>query len=82
MLKNVAGSSFDEINLENGFRILEFQNSSDETLRFERNIDSTFIQMHFCVKGNSKFLFNNGNYSFDVLDKHSILLYNHKEIYP
>ena len=31
MLKNVAGSSFDEINLENGFRILEFQNSSDET---------------------------------------------------
>ena len=89
MLKNVAGSSFDEINLENGFRILEFQNSSDETLRFERNIDSTFIQMHFCLKGNSKFLFNNGNYSFDVLDKHSILLYNPQrdlpinlEIYP
>ena len=42
MLKNVAGSSFDEINLENGFRILEFQNESDETLTFERNIDSTF----------------------------------------
>ena len=49
MLKNVAGSSFDEINLENGFHILEFQNESDETLRFERNIDSTFIQIHFCV---------------------------------
>ena len=63
MLKNVAGSSFDEINLENGFRILEFQNESDETLTFERNIDSTFIQMHFCIKGNSKFLFNNGSYS-------------------
>ena len=59
MLKNVAGSSFDEINLENGFHILEFQNESDETLRFERNIDSTFIQIHFCVRGHSKFLFNN-----------------------
>ena len=58
MLKNVAGSSFDEINLENGFHILEFQNESDETLRFERNIDSTFIQIHFCVRGHSKFLFN------------------------
>ena len=89
MLKNVAGSSFDEINLENGFHILEFQNESDETLRFERNIDSTFIQIHFCVKGNSKFLFNNGNYTFDVLDRRSIILYNPQrnlpinlEIYP
>jgi AraC family transcriptional activator of pyochelin receptor len=82
MLKNVAGSSFDEINLENGFRILEFQNESDETLTFERNIDSTFIQMHFCIKGNSKFLFNNGNYTFDVLDKRSIILYNPQRSLP
>ncbi len=89
MLKNIAGSSFDEVNLENGFHILEFQNDSSETLRFERNIDNTFIQIHFCVKGNSKFLFNDGNYSFDVLDKRSIILYNPQrnlpinlEIYP
>ena len=82
MLKNVAGSSFDEINLENGFRILEFQNESEETLTFERNIDSTFIQMHFCIKGNSKFLFNNGNYTFDVLDKRSIILYNPQRSLP
>ena len=52
MLKNVAGSSFDEINLENGFHILEFQNESEETLRFERNIDSTFIQIHFLSPNN------------------------------
>ena len=82
MLKNVAGSTFDEIRLENGFHILEFQNESGETLHFERNIDSTFIQIHFCVKGKSQFLFNNGNYSFDVLNKRSIILYNPQRDLP
>ncbi len=82
MLKNVAKSTFDEIRLENGFHILKFQNESVETLHFERNIDSTFIQIHFCVKGKSQFLFNNGNYSFDVLDKRSIILYNPQRNLP
>ena len=89
MHKNVAGSSFDEINLENDFHLLEFHNESNETLKFERDIDSTFIQLHFCIKGNSKFLFNNSSYTFDVLDKRSIILYNPQrklpinlEIYP
>lgn len=89
MKKNIAGSSFDELNLENGFHILEFQNDTNEVLRFERNIDSTYIQLHFCIRGNSKFLFNNGSYTFDVLDKRSIILYNPQrdlpinlEIYP
>tara|TARA_R110002073_G_scaffold15953_2_gene62126 strand:+ start:55280 stop:56164 length:885 start_codon:yes stop_codon:yes gene_type:complete len=82
MDKNVAGSSFEEINLENGFRLLEFKNESDQVLKFERDIDSTFIQLHFCLKGNSKFLFNNGGYSFDVLDKRSIILYNPQRKLP
>ena len=82
MERNVAGSSFDEMNLENGFRLLEFQNDSNEILKFERDIDSTFIQLHFCVRGNSKFLFNNGSYTFDVLDKRSIILYNPQRKLP
>jgi len=82
MDKNVAGSSFEEINLENGFRLLEFKNESNQVLKFERDIDSTFIQLHFCLKGKSKFLFNNGGYSFDVLDKRSIILYNPQRKLP
>ena len=38
--------------------------------------------MHFCLRGNSKFLFNNGSYSFDVLDNRSILLYNPQRTLP
>jgi AraC-like DNA-binding protein len=82
MSKSVAQSTFEEINLENGFHLLHFQNESNENQLFEREIDSTYIQLHFCIKGASKFLFNNGSYTFDVLDKRSILLYNPQRKLP
>ena len=82
MDKNIAESTFKEINLENEFHLLHFQNDSREEKRFEREIDSSFIQLHFCLKGFAKFHFNSGNYSFDVLDKFSILLYNPQQKLP
>ncbi len=82
MFKNVGESTFEEIILENGFYLLHFQNESKEVQNFEREINSTFIQIHFCLRGNSKFLFNEGAYSFDVLDNRSILLYNPQRILP
>ena len=82
MSKSVAESPFQEINLDKDFHLLHFQNDSDEIQRFERDIDNTYIQLHFCIKGNSKFHFNNGTYIFDVLDKHSILLYNPQQKLP
>jgi len=82
MFKNVGESTLDEITLEKGFYVLHFQNESKDVEVFERDIDSTFIQMHFCIRGNSKFLFNNGNYSFDVLDNRCILLYNPQRTLP
>ena len=82
MFKNVGESSLDEIILEKGFYVLHFQNESNKVQSFERAIDSTFIQMHFCLRGNSKFLFNEGGYTFDVLDNRSILLYNPQRTLP
>ncbi len=82
MFKNVGESTIEEINLENGFYVLNFQNESAEKQTFERTINSTFIQMHFCLRGNSKFLFNNGSYTFDVLDNRTILLYNPQRTLP
>ena len=82
MFKNVGESSFEEINLEKGFYVLHFQNESKEIQNFERNIDSSFIQIHFCLRGKSKFLFNGSSYSFDVLDNRSILLYNPQRELP
>ena len=82
MIKNVGESTFEEFVLEKGFYILHFQNQNNRVENFEREIDSSYIQIHFCLKGNSKFLFNNGNYSFDVLDNRSILLYNPQRVLP
>lgn len=82
MFKNVGESTLDEITLEKGFYVLHFQNESKDAVNFEREIDQSFIQMHFCLRGKSKFLFNNGSYSFDVLDNRSILLYNPQRTLP
>ncbi|WP_299716329.1 AraC family transcriptional regulator [uncultured Tenacibaculum sp.] len=81
-MKNIAESTFNETNLENGFLLLEFINDSMETQRFERDIDNSFIQLHFSIHGNSKFHFNRGTYTLDVLEEHSILLYNPQQRLP
>lgn len=66
----------EEIILEKGFFVLLFKNETEEIQHFEKEIDNKFIQFHFCLKGSSRFNFNMGNYSFDVLDTKNILLYN------
>ena len=67
--------------LRKGFFLLHFQNNSNKQ-RFERDIDSSFIQLHFCIKGNAKFIFNNGTYTFDVLDIASIFCIQSQQKLP
>ena len=81
-MENIAKGSFEEINLDNGFVLLEVKNSSEEPQLFEREIDNSFIQLHFCIQGNAQFIFNNGNYTFDAKNEHAILLYNPQQDLP
>ncbi|MDE1206954.1 helix-turn-helix transcriptional regulator [Tenacibaculum larymnensis] len=82
MSKNIAESTFREVPIEQGFFVLKFQNNSEEIEFFKRDIDNSYIQLHYCVKGNCKFHFNNNSYTFNVLDKHSIFLYNPQQDLP
>ena len=82
MYKNIAKSTFREVILEPGFFVLKLQNNSDETAFYNKNIDNSFIQLHYCVKGNCKFHFNDNSYTFNVVDKHSIFLYNPQQDLP
>ena len=50
-LKNVAKGSFLETLIDNGFYILTFQNNTNDIKIVEREIDSSYIQFHFCIKG-------------------------------
>lgn len=82
MSGNVDRGTLDEFNLESGFRLLIFTNESNTAQKFERQIDKTFIQLHFCIRGHAKFLFNDGAYTFDVADQRSIILYNPQRELP
>lgn len=76
--KNVAQGSSEEISLQDGIHILKLQNDSLEIQRFTRDIDLSYIQFHFCLKGRGKFIFNEGRYALEVSDENSLLLYNPK----
>ena len=80
--KNVATGSFNETIVEDDFYILTYKNESNEPQYFERDIDSSFIQFHFCLKGLSKFIFNEGRYALDILEENSLLLYNPQRSLP
>nr|WP_299343315.1 AraC family transcriptional regulator [Allomuricauda sp.] len=76
MIENVAKGSYEEILIEDGFYVLKIQNETQHKALVEREIDSSFIQFHFCLKGGSRFQFNQGNYHLEVSEENSLLLYN------
>ena len=81
-LKNNAVSIAEEMKIEEGFYVLKFQNDTNSTQLMSRDIDNSFIQFHFNVKGNSKFLFNNASYELPLPEENSLLLYNPQRNLP
>lgn len=81
-MKNIAKGSYDEIGVEDGIFILKIQNDTKEPKVIERDIDSSYIQFHFCLKGKSRFNFNEGNYYLEVNEENSLLLYNTQKDLP
>ncbi|TXE08517.1 helix-turn-helix transcriptional regulator [Gelidibacter salicanalis] len=81
-LKNVAKGSFEETQVEDGFFVLTCQNEEPRVKVVQREIDSNYIQFHFCLKGSSKFMFNEGRYALDIMEENSLLLYNPQRDLP
>ena len=74
--------SFLETKIEDKFFVLKSKNDSDRNILLKKEIDSSFIQFHFVIKGKSIFSFNNGAYKMDVSDGKYIILYNPKRNLP
>ncbi|KAA2219141.1 MULTISPECIES: helix-turn-helix transcriptional regulator [Maribacter] len=74
--KNIAKGSFEELLIENSFYVLKIQNNTSESKQVTREINRSYIQFHFCLKGGGKFVFNQGNYALEVSEENSLLLYN------
>lgn len=80
--KNIAQGSFLETAVETGFKIMTYQNETSEVQLLEKEIDSSYIQFHFCLKGQCNFVFNNGTYSLKIPEENSLLLYNPQRDLP
>jgi len=79
---NNAESYQTETRIEAGFSILTYSNGTIAKEQFVREVDSSFIQFHFCLKGNAVFQFNNGAYKLPLLEDGSLLLYNPQRDLP
>jgi AraC-like DNA-binding protein len=80
--KNVAKGTFTETSIDTDFLVLTYENESEAIETVERTIDNSFIQFHFCIKGNAAFQFNNGNYTLNIKEQTSLLLYNPQRNLP
>ncbi|APY08555.1 AraC family transcriptional regulator [Winogradskyella sp. J14-2] len=80
--KSVARGTFEETFIEEGFFVLTHKNEDNTVEILEREIDSTYIQFHFCTKGSAKFVFNNGTYTLNIKEETSLLLYNPQRDLP
>ncbi|GAL65210.1 helix-turn-helix transcriptional regulator [Jejuia pallidilutea] len=81
-IKSIAKSTFEETKVDDGFLILMFKNDESVAQSVAKEIDSMFIQFHFCIKGATKFVFNQGRYSLDIHEENSLLLYNPQQELP
>ena len=75
-LKSIAKGSTETFTVDQGIILLKQTNDNDFESNFIFNISNDYIQFHFCLKGASKFLFNEGSYVLNVQNENSILLYN------
>ena len=80
--KNIAIGAVQDFLVDEGIIFLKLSNNNDLESLFDYNIDKSHIQFHFCLKGDSKFQFNNGSYSFPVASGNAILLYNPNQELP
>ena len=49
---------------------------------FKRDVNADFIQFHFCLKGSSELVFNEGAYKLSLSQGKSLLLYNPQRTLP
>ena len=75
-------SSQEEIKIDEDFILIRFQNDDDVALAVERQVKTGLIQFHFGLKGNARFVFNQGNYTLNLKEEKSLLFYNPQKELP
>tara|TARA_B100001142_G_scaffold330231_1_gene397173 strand:+ start:384 stop:1274 length:891 start_codon:yes stop_codon:yes gene_type:complete len=72
----------EDILLDEKFFCLRLYNQNNEERLFKKDIDASYIQFHFCLKGSLDFIFNEGNYNLNLSSNKYLILYNPKKDLP
>lgn len=82
MSTKLTSNLSEEIKIDDEFILIRFQNDTAENLIYKRQVRTGLIQFHFCLKGKGKFIFNQGNYTLDLMEEKSLLFYNPEKELP
>jgi len=71
----------EELVVQDGFTIIKIENTNGDQLKYSRDVNNDFIQMHFCLNKLSQLHFG-PHYTLDVKSQSSVLLYNPNQDLP
>jgi len=72
----------ESLTLAEKFFCIRINNQSGQERLFNKDLDATYIQFHFCLRGEVEFIFNNGNYRLKISENRYLILYNPKQALP
>ncbi|ARN78188.1 AraC family transcriptional regulator [Nonlabens spongiae] len=74
-MESIAKSAGEITTIEKGFQVIRFK-TDDKASKFYNEVDSKYLQFHFCMKGSVQLAFNEGSYKLQLDEQNSYLLYN------
>ena len=81
-LESVDIGSSSEIVVDKEIFITIHSNNTNQLQKFNKEVSKDFIQFHFCLKGSSELVFNEGSYKLKLTKGKSLLLYNPQRTLP
>lgn len=79
---NIAESSSVLLKLDDGLILLNVNQLEEHSNFLWEDLTSEYIQFHFGLKGTAKVHFNQKNYTMDLKEEHSLLIYNPNQNLP
>ncbi len=76
MIKNNDKNNYEERLIEEGFYLLKVYNNDKASKEVFKQVDKSFLQLHFCLQNSAKLFFNERNYALNIPENNSFLLYN------
>ena len=81
-LESIDIGSSSEIVVDKEIFITIHQNNTSQLQKYNKEVSKDYIQFHFCLRGSSELVFNEGSYKLNLTNGKSLLLYNPQRTLP